>query len=506
MTQKVSRTQKLLLPRLQDILFIAIFISVIGFGARTFNIDGDLGRHLTIGEYILQTLSIPREDIFSHSMFGERLTPHEWLSQVILALAFKFAGLDGVVILCAFLIALTFTLLFRLCYKRSGLLLVSFGWTILAAAAASLHWLARPHLFTLIMVVLWTGALDRFRRKEHHRWWVFPLLMLLWANLHGAFIAGFVIWGMFFIGELWDKYARKRHEVIAKDWISSWLLIGVTSIISSLINPAGWRLWETSFGFIRNRYLVGHTAEYLPPNFHDPSTWPFLIMIGLSIVIFARSRYGLPGAYALLTSGWTLMGLYSLRNIPIYSLAVTPIFAELFARQLRESKGLSNFSNYEERLSVLDRSLRGYMIPSMIVILMFFGLISGINLDFDGTGNRFSPDIFPVVALDSQQNQLPDGNMFNYFPWGGYLLYRIWPAQRVFIDGQTDFYGEALTREYEKVITLQEGWQGVFDRYDVEWVIFPSDSRLVEYLLSDSGWQIYHLDEVAAILTRSSTD
>ena len=252
MMQNVSRTQRILLPKLQDILFVALFIAVVGLGSRMFNIDGDLGRHLTIGEHIIKTLSIPRADIFSHTMAGELLTPHEWLAQVLFALAFRVAGLDGVVLLCAFVLAITFTLLFRQSYKRSGLLLISLGWTILAAAAASLHWLARPHIFTLLLVVLWVGAMEGFRRGEHKKWWVFPLIMLFWANLHGAFIAGFVIWGMYFLGELWDRWVTTNQPRMTRNRLSTWVLIGLTSLLASLLNPAGWRLWETSFGFIRN--------------------------------------------------------------------------------------------------------------------------------------------------------------------------------------------------------------------------------------------------------------
>ena len=500
--QENSRIQRMLLPKLQDILFIAFFVAVVGLGSRMFNIDGDLGRHITIGEYIIKTLSIPRADIFSHTMAGDVLTPHEWLSQVLFAFAFRAAELDGVVLLCAFVIAVTFTLLFRQSYKRSGLLLVSLVWTILAAAAASLHWLARPHIFTLLLVVLWVGGIDGFRRGEHNKWWGFPLIMLFWANLHGAFIAGFVILGMYFLGELWDGWATKAQPRMTRTRLGSWFLIGATSLLASLINPAGWRLWETSFGFIRNRYLVSHTAEYLPPNFHNSSTWPFLLLIGLSILLLARTRFRIPGVYALLLSGWALMGLYSVRNVPIYSLIAAPILAEISSQKILQSKTLKGYSAFEERLSGVDSSLMGYLIPVMVVVLVTFGLISGIDMDFDQTGNRFDSQVFPVEAMNFLENNQPEGNMFNYFTWGGYLLYQLWPEKEVFIDGQTDFYGEAFTRQYEQVITLDEGWQSILDQYEVDWVIMPVNSKLVSQLLSDPNWVVIHMDEVAAILEK----
>jgi hypothetical protein len=94
--------------------------------------------------------------------------------------------------------------------------------------------------------------------------------------------------------------------------------------------------------------------------------------------------------------------------------------------------------------------------------------------------------------------------MFNYFPWGGYLLYRMWPEEQVFIDGQTDFYGEALTRQYEKVLTLQDGWQEILTQYQVRWVLMPTDSRLIEALSEDPRWELTYQDKTATIYALSN--
>jgi hypothetical protein len=92
--------------------------------------------------------------------------------------------------------------------------------------------------------------------------------------------------------------------------------------------------------------------------------------------------------------------------------------------------------------------------------------------------------------------------MFNYFPWGGYLLYRTWPQQQVFIDGQTDFYGEDLTRQYEKVITLGDGWQETLVDFDVDWVIMPADSELSLALDLNQSWERKYTDQTAAVYFR----
>ena len=525
---------------------MALFVAVIGLGPRLLNVDGDLGRHLTIGRYILQTLTIPTSDLFSHTMAGQPVTPHEWLAQVIYAVAYQSGGMNGVVFLCALLIALTFTLCFRQCYQRSGMVLVSLGFAILGAAAASLHWLARPHLFTLLLVVLWVGELEQIRKGSYSRWWLLAVLMIIWANLHGAFIAGFVILGFYILGGLFTYLLGSQEYKPRSTFIL--LLAGVTSLLASFINPSGLLLWSTSLGYIRNRYLVGHTAEYLSPDFHNLSTMPFLIMIAISILLFgfqaileasASEKEGKTFRKTsivaiLLLASWTVMGLYSVRNIPIFVLIAAPILAEVSADILRhtpnfiqEKKDIldfptssthpvvrnasvvsrisGSFYQLDSRLSTIESSLRGALWPIIVIILVGLAFAGGARLDFVQHGNTFDPAVFPVEAVNWLQGHPQKGEVFNYFPWGGYLLYREWPTTKVFIDGQTDFYGEALTRQYEQVLTLAEGWQDVLNQYHIEWVIMPSNSVLVKALSLDPAWCLVYQDNTAQILYYESS-
>jgi hypothetical protein len=92
--------------------------------------------------------------------------------------------------------------------------------------------------------------------------------------------------------------------------------------------------------------------------------------------------------------------------------------------------------------------------------------------------------------------------MFNYFTWGGYLEYRLWPVERVFIDSKSDFYGENFVRKYGMVILLQEGWEEVLDQYDVSWAILPTDERAAHAIQSDLGWAAIYRDDTTVILKK----
>ena len=91
--------------------------------------------------------------------------------------------------------------------------------------------------------------------------------------------------------------------------------------------------------------------------------------------------------------------------------------------------------------------------------------------------------------------------MFNSFNWGGYLSFHLWPDELVFVDSQGDVYGEAFLREYEKVVSMQENWQDVLLKYEVEFAVIPSEWQLVTALV-DEGWQEIYLDKTTTILRR----
>ena len=499
-----------ILPRQEDMFFVTIFTAVVLLGSRLMNMDGDLGRHLTIGRYILDQHAIPTHDIFSHTMYGEYLTPHEWLAQVLFAYSYRLAGLDGVVLLSALIIAVTFTLVFKLSIEKSGLLLAALPMTILAAAAASVHWLARPHIFTLLITVIWIRELEKWRQEKQFSWWSLPLLMLVWVNIHGAFIIGLLIWGIYLVDYLLsgravsppgDKNRINRLSNLFEDrQTRQLLLLGLITFSVTMLNPAGPRVWGTTLGFLQNDYLVSHTVEYQSPNFQITSFWPFLAMICLSILLagWAHRRISIRGS--LLLVSWTAFSLISARNIAIYAVIAAPILASMAGTIFREHEYFDNLCAYDSRLRAINSRLSGHALTIAGVVIIGVLVFNKAAFTLSGAGNEFSESVFPIKAVDWLIEHPQEKPIFNYFPWGGYLLYRNWPEQQVFIDGQTDFYGEQLTREYEKVISMSEGWQAVLAKYGVERVIVPTNSELVLGLSGDERWSLAYEDETASVL------
>lgn len=479
---------KFIFPTLGDVIFGAIFVGAFLLGPQMMNRDGDLGRHLTIGHHILESGAIPTEDIFSHTMMGETLTPHEWFAQTLFAAVDVIAGLDGVVWLTSLLIAYTFYRIYKRTKEKTGWIVVPAVFTLWGAAAASLHWLTRPHVFTFLFVTLWVEAIDVIRER-HKKWWLLPLLMLAWVNTHGAFVAGFVIWGLVLLGLIFE------HELTAWGNYQPWIFSGILSFLVTGLNPVGYSIWETSIGFLANDYLVGHTQEYLPPDFHHLSTWPFLLMILASIVLLGVSRRKTSLSDLFLLSGWMGMSLISARNIPLFAVVAVPIITQAFVHAVKNEWNwqiLNKWIDLEANFMEID--LRVSSGSGWLLFLTALGLLVAVGADanYIHTNNLFSSQVFPQKSMRWVEENTPSGHMFNHFPWGGYILHQTWPEYLVFIDGQTDFYGEELTREYECVITLCSEWEIILEKYDVEWAIIPADSRLSYGLQEHERWKLIY--------------
>jgi len=501
-----------LLPQPRDILFIGVFFSIVFGGPRLFNNDGDLGRHITIGNYILETGTIPTRDIFSHTLPGEQLVPHEWVAQVLFALAHRIMGLSGDVLLAALLGSLTILIVYEELIKRGTLRLVALFVSALVAVVSSVHWLARPHMFTFFFVALWAYALEHFYKNVNQRIWFFPLLMLIWVNTHGAFIAGFVILGAYVADWLWEYFQGRATKTMG--W--QLLLVGFLSFAVTFINPSGWYLWGTSVGYVSNDFMTSHTVEYLSPDFHERDVWPFMFMVAFALFALMQDRK-IYMREALLLAGWTVMSLYSVRNLPLFAVITAPTYAALIQDWIEKLLHWLKPAHPEQRRHLhqaqvqvrtgpreSENMLRGYV--WIVAAILFFGFVlwRGIPIDQKGTGNIWLPDKMPVQAVDWLEQNPQEGKIFNQFVWGGYLLYRMWPDQVVFIDGQTDFYGETLMREYIEVITLTDGWEEILTRHDVAWMLIPRNEMLARHLYGDENWNKIYEDDTAVIYRRNN--
>ena len=157
----------------------------------------------------------------------------------------------------------------------------------------------------------------------------------------------------------------------------------------------------------------------------------------------------------------------------------------------------------ETNISTINQTSNGFIWIVAVILAVILLFRSNISIDPVGKGNVFGQNFFPVEAVNWLDSHPQNGHMFNEFDWGGYILLKSWPKYPIFMDGHTHIYGEALTREYEEVIRLGEGWWDVFEKYEIEWALLRVQSPVVERL-EEQGWQVLYQDKTAIILRQSA--
>jgi hypothetical protein len=482
-------------PSLFDIIFIIWVVVVpVGFGSRLINSDGDMARHIRLGEVILDQGALPRTDFFSHTMAGRPFIAFEWGSEVVYALAYRAAGLAGVAVLSGLVLALTYALVARFLIRRGGDPLLAYFVSMIAAVLSAAHWLARPHLFTMLAVVI---LLELLEPRGRRTLWPYFVLFVVWTNLHGGFFYGCITIAIYAAGELLEArfwlgaaraewIARARHHLAA---------LGV-AILASVVNPNGIRNLAHVTGFFGNRFLR-QTQEFLSPDFHTINGKLFLLALLAVMAMFAftRRRPTLPVLLVVLAN--VAFSLISQRNIELFALVALPLLALTYDEEWRALPLLRRPKEIFQREHAGAYSGVAAGICALLLTGVAFagGTVAGVEI----VPGRFDPKVFPVDAVAKARAERLHGRLFNNFIWGGYLL-QAWPEERVFIDGGTDHYGDELFDEYVRVWNLDPGWRDVMRRHGINTVLVPPTSRIAHELTNDLGWKVWYCDSTAAIL------
>jgi hypothetical protein len=480
------------LPRLRDILFLSIFLAVLLLGPKMLNQDGDLPRHLAVGRTILENAHIPIYDVFSHSNTGKPFAPHEWLAGVCFYIIYSVAGLNGIVLLAALLLASTFTLLYTLGVEKSNSNLFPFVLVTWGASISSLHWITRPHLFSMFFLAIWLLLIDKLFQNKKYPVWILPTIMLVWGNMHGEFIAGFLVLAAYLCGWAWDYFITKTSNN-SQIGLSLSVVTGL-SFLASCLNPVGIKTWTTVIGYLGNRYLISHTNETNPPDFSQSKFLVLLALIAFAIILLVIRKNRVETGHAFLLAGFTAMSLISARNVHLYGI-VAPFVLFTCYPLLPSDFFLSKMDN---TLKSVEGKLKGIAWP--IATFLIFAFL--LNFSQLGKINRFDPNFFPIKASEWLEQNPQQGNMFNAFDWGGYMIFRFWPNYRVFIDSQTDVYGEDFTRKYEAIISQTNNWEKYLDEYKISWVIIPSSWPLANYFNSTPPWHLVYTDKTTSIFSK----
>ena len=518
-----SRWARLLFPSVDDLIFLTLVLSltVSSLASRLLG-DAGIGWHIRNGDLMLHAHAVTRTDPFSSTMAGSAWYAWEWLYDGLIAAVHSRLGLNGVVLFSAVVIAATFACTFRLMLARGGNLPVSVLLLLLAAGAAMIHFLARPHVLSWLFTVAWFQVLDSFeiRPERWRRLFWLPVLMLGWVNLHGGFLMGFALLAIYLLGAF-IRWRSAPGAVVRDEGKRSTQRLSVITTLclgASLVNPYGYKLHVHVYEYLSNRFLMDHIDEFLSPNFHGVAQQCFAVLLVISLIALAVRRKALRPSQLLLTLFAAYSGLYATRNLPVSSIFLSLLAAPWLTQGMQAAAADVNVAprlrrlfqqveSFSVRMGRVESEARGHLWPVLgcgvcLWIAAHGGMFGGrqfMNAQFDAKR-------FPVEAVEMIVQQGIRQPIFCPDSWGGFLIYRLYPQTKVVLDDRHDLYGEAFLKNYLKVIHAEPGWADVLDGMHVAWVLAPAGSALSNLLKEVSAWKTVHQDETAILFERVGTE
>ncbi|HKS74474.1 MAG TPA: hypothetical protein VJQ82_14825 [Terriglobales bacterium] len=510
------------LPSVTDLWFIILLLSLtVGVLAPRLLGDADTGWHIRNGELILQSHSITREDPFSALKSGERWYAWEWLFDVLIAGVHHWIGLNGVVLLAALVIAVTFTLTFRWMLARGASLLISLVFLVLALGASAIHLFARPHVFSWLLTLVWFELLDSWETgtgAAHSIYWLVPI-MVLWVNLHGGFVLGFALCAIYLIAGLVRWRQSKGIDAQQRARSSFRRLAGATaaSLVAGLANPNGYKLYLHVYQYLSDRFLMNHIDEFRSPDFHGAAQKCFAALLLIAIASFATAGRKLRLSQTLVVIFAVYSGLYASRNLPVSSILLCLVLAPLVSAELARTAIddsllpplrhiLSAIVASAERMGRLQARFRGHVWPAVVVLVLVtacigHGQLAGRQI----MSAHFDAKRFPVEAVNFMQSHSVRDPILSEDYWGGYLIYRLYPENRVFMDDRHDFYGDTVLKSYLRIMHVEPGWDAELDKLDPRWILLPPQSTLANILREVPAWKVVYEDKTAVLFEKSGT-
>jgi hypothetical protein len=411
-------------------------------------LDPDFGWHLASGQYFLEN-GLPVHDIFTFTASEFPWIDHEWLSDILLASLYSVGGYLTLVVFYSGL----WTGAFYLVGRRA------LGAVVLAAAVAALP-------FAGVRAITWTmvglAVLIRLLAAKNQRWWLaLPLVVGLWANLHGSFVVGLAVIGFYAL-------TRRSLKLAA---------IGLMSGLASLINPYGPAIYIEVWRTLSDTSLhssIGEWRSFLVKK----STMLILALYG-SGLIWAKKRWT---SFVNLPNILLLASLSAQRNWPLFALS---------AIDLTDHNIRAMVSTLPAKLNRAGRRIFG-LIGLILLGMTVWGLSATPIIE---SGWQRDSEYPRVAAWSLRENPCP-GHLFNDYNIGGYLIWQL-PETKVYIDGRMpswSFEGKNYFHTYREVVSQKAVRDAEFARYDIKCALISSDSEVAEDLKSDKSW-LFDVDD-----------
>jgi hypothetical protein len=433
--------------------------------------DPDTYWHIAAGGWMIDHARVLRQDIFSYTVPGKPWASHEWLAEILMALAYRAGGWSGILVLFAGSLGLALWLVARgLGRWLGGLGQVVVMLLVFQVIGPTV--LARPHLLMLPILAGWTLEM-LFAREEGRapRWW-FALLMVVWANLHGSFVFGFVLAAGFGFEALIEKQADRIRV------IREWGLFGGLCLLAALATPHGISGLVAPFQ-IMGMGTLNNIIEWQPASFAKFSAFEAGILLTFLVCLAKGVR--VPLVRTILLVFILHMAFQHQRHQLVLAIVAALILARPIAQAFGRTEGAI-----------------GMIFPARVLLVVVAVAAPIVRLAIPV--NRGDADITPASALAHVPAKLAAQPVFNAYNFGGYLIFK---GVKVFVDGRADMYGDAYMKRYA---AINGGDPAAVDaalkQYKIAWVITQPREGIVKYVQAKPGWKRIYGDKYAVVLAR----
>lgn len=450
--------------------------------------DADLWWHVKTGQDILLNRAVPWVDTYSYSYAGQPWIAKEWLSQVLLAIAYNIWGWNGVLLEALFAAVLGFVMLY-LHLVQSLRPIAAAVVVIVVAIALTPVVIARPHVFTFVLVVVMASQLFGAAEKQTPPPWWLLLLVVLWVNLHGSFTFAFVIAGFAFLD------AMEKNRLKDRGLILRWIIFLALCPLVTLINPYGIQPFVIGLNLMSGIQAMTLITEWQPFNAQvDPIDEAGVLLV-LGTLLCTRPKLGI---FRILFVLFTLhMMLTHIRFIYVFFLSI-PVIASWAVAKANPSLSWDAWAALpRDALESAAAKNRNVVLATGVILALGIYLAAA-------TLNPFRPP--PRRTIDGAFAYIKEHNLagpvFNSYNMGGPLILN---GFKTYIDGRADqlFQGQFL-QDY--VNTADPGdtttLQAILDKNKMTWTIFPATDPRNQALAKLPNWKQTFSDPYATIYER----
>lgn len=478
---------------LSFLIFLLVFI---GYFHQVTAFTQDLGRHLLLGKIIFTTHIVPTTNLLSYTYPSFPFLNHHYLSEVLFYLIATHTGIFGLLSSTTLLMLLSFGLPFFFSYKRAGI--STLPASLLLTPILFERTDIRPEMFSYFFFSLFLVILYKNRAIPTKLLYLLPLLTLLWVNIHIYFFMGTLLVFLFFL----DGLLKNRRNLTCH-YNKQLFTIFFLTLFATLFNPQGitGALYPltalNNYGYAIEENQNIFFLESL--GFHKTSVEYFKFSVALLFLsLILRSRNARPIDW-LLALTFSIAGAVAVRNLPLFALATLIPLA-------------TNLKPLLKKLSVIATHLPLLSTPRQIHLFFLLLCIFSIwqmQVAIHKHPFGFSVSNGATKAVDFIEKHNINGPIFNNFDIGSYLAYRLYPNEKVFVDGRPEAYPETF---FQKIYIPIQQEKSLFaeaeKKYKFSVVFFahtdqtPWAEVFLKEMLQNQSWKVVYLDETVIIFLK----